>query len=183
VEKLQLRRDFPTNPLIKTYDALWESCRSIGPLQLLFLEIFKLVDTFWSFVISKAGSRNWNGRRRRGCRVRVHVNASFFFWPRVEPRAPRRTDASAPPRWAARVVASPPRSFARTPRPGMHHTRFRDTRPRTRTSRDLSACARLAGSCHCVVQVVLVLVEKSFSCYVKPSHHRFLSARHCSDLA
>jgi hypothetical protein len=79
VEKLQLRRDFPTNPLIKTYDALWESCRSIAPLQLLILEFFKLVDTFSSFVILKTGSRNWNGRRRRRRRARVRADASFFL--------------------------------------------------------------------------------------------------------
>jgi hypothetical protein len=50
---------FPDKPLIKTYVALWESCRSIAPLQLLFSEIFKFVDTFWSFVISKTKSWNW----------------------------------------------------------------------------------------------------------------------------
>jgi hypothetical protein len=72
------------------------------------------------------------------------------------------------------AVGPPPRSFARTPRPGMHHAGFRNTRPRTWTPRGLRACARLAGSCPGVVQVVLMLVEKSSSFYVKPNHHCFL---------
>jgi hypothetical protein len=57
-EFCQLRPTFPDKPLIKTYDALCESCRSIASLQILFLEIFKCVDTFWSFIISKSVSRN-----------------------------------------------------------------------------------------------------------------------------
>jgi hypothetical protein len=58
--------------LIKTYDTLCESCRSIAPLQLLFLEFFKLVGTFWSFAILKRlkQNRTWDGwRRRRAQRV------------------------------------------------------------------------------------------------------------------
>jgi hypothetical protein len=53
--KLQLQHDFPTNLLIKTYVALWESCRCIVPLQLLFLEIFKLHSKFLSYAILKTG--------------------------------------------------------------------------------------------------------------------------------
>jgi hypothetical protein len=63
--------------LIKTYISLWESCRSIAPLQLLVLEIFEYVDTFWSFIISKTGSRNWNGRRRRELSARARAPAFF----------------------------------------------------------------------------------------------------------
>jgi hypothetical protein len=55
VEKLQLWPMFPGKRLIKTYDGLWESCRSIAPLQLCFLEIFDLVVTFGSYAISKQG--------------------------------------------------------------------------------------------------------------------------------
>jgi hypothetical protein len=56
--------------LIKTYVALWESCRSIAPLQLSFLEIFNLVGTFWSYAISKQAK--WNEKRpeRRNARPR-----------------------------------------------------------------------------------------------------------------
>jgi hypothetical protein len=53
----KLRSRFPNsstrfcpNPLIKTYSALCESRRSIAPLQLLFLEIFK----FYSKLLSSA---------------------------------------------------------------------------------------------------------------------------------
>jgi hypothetical protein len=58
VENLQLRSAFLGKPLIKTYVALRESCRSIAPLQLCFWEIFHLVDDFWSFAISKRAKRN-----------------------------------------------------------------------------------------------------------------------------
>jgi hypothetical protein len=68
---------FPDKRLIKTYDALWESFRSIAPLQLLFLEIFEYVDTFWSYGVLKAGSRNLNGRRRRGHRATARAST---FW-------------------------------------------------------------------------------------------------------
>jgi hypothetical protein len=61
VEKLQLRPTFPGKPLIKTYVALWESCRSIVSLQLSFLEIFDLVVTFASYAILKPGK--WNKTR------------------------------------------------------------------------------------------------------------------------
>jgi hypothetical protein len=83
MEKLQLQDDFPTNLLIKTYDALCESCRSIAPLQLLFLEIFEYIDTLWSFVISKTGSRNWNGQRCRRRRARARMRTSVFTLPRI----------------------------------------------------------------------------------------------------
>jgi hypothetical protein len=58
VEKLQLWPTFPDKRLIKTYDALLESCRSMAPLQLCSLEIFDLVVTFGSYAISKQGK--WN---------------------------------------------------------------------------------------------------------------------------
>jgi hypothetical protein len=74
--------DVPRQTVDQNIRRLWESCRSIAPLQLLFLEIFKFVDNFWSFVISKAGPRNKNERWRRAAeparacarpRHRVHV--------------------------------------------------------------------------------------------------------------
>jgi hypothetical protein len=89
MDNLQLRPTFPDKRLIKTYDALWESCRSIAPLQLLFLEIFKFVDNFWSFVISKAGPRNKNGRRRRAA---APARASAASRPRGDQTLVRCTD-------------------------------------------------------------------------------------------
>jgi hypothetical protein len=73
VEKLQLRPTFPDKPLIKTYVALWESCRSIAPLQLSFLEIFNLVGTFWSYAISKQAK--WNKKRPERRRRRTASRA------------------------------------------------------------------------------------------------------------
>jgi hypothetical protein len=64
-ELLHLRRVFPFKLNIKTYVALCESCRSIAPLQLLVLDIFKLVDTFESYTFLKLGSGNEKRRRRR----------------------------------------------------------------------------------------------------------------------
>jgi hypothetical protein len=55
-EFCQLRPTFPDKPLIETYVALWESCRSIAPLQLLSLEIFDLVVTFGGCAILKTGT-------------------------------------------------------------------------------------------------------------------------------
>jgi hypothetical protein len=52
-EFCQLRPTFPDKPLLKHHVALCESCRFIAPLQLLFLEIFKFVGTFWGFAILK----------------------------------------------------------------------------------------------------------------------------------
>jgi hypothetical protein len=52
-EFCQLRPTFPDKPLLKHHVALCESCRFIAPVQLLFLEIFKFVGTFKSFVILK----------------------------------------------------------------------------------------------------------------------------------
>jgi hypothetical protein len=82
-EFCQLRPTFPDKPLIKTYIALWESCRSIAPLQLCFLEIFEFVDDFWSFAISKRPKRNktWAGRRRH--RALMHARAFQTRRPRV----------------------------------------------------------------------------------------------------
>jgi hypothetical protein len=103
---------------------------------------------------------------------RARASAAPATWhPRDAPVYGRPRHLRGGPRTA---VGPPPRSFARTPRPGMHHAEFRNTRPRTRMLRGLRACARLAGSCPGVIQVVLVLVEKSSPFYVKPSHHRFL---------
>jgi hypothetical protein len=48
VEKLHLLHVFPVDLLIKAYVTLCESCRSIAPLQLLFLENFNLFGTFWN---------------------------------------------------------------------------------------------------------------------------------------
>jgi hypothetical protein len=81
---------FPTNPLIKTYDALCESCRSIVSLQLLFLENFNLVGTFWSLGFLKPGKWNEN-RVGRHSRV-VHVCEPSACPPRVVTSALRRTD-------------------------------------------------------------------------------------------
>jgi hypothetical protein len=88
VEKLSLQHIFPTNLLIKTYVALCESCRSIAPLQLLFLEIFKFVDNFWSFAISKRLKRNRtrDGRRRRAPSVsRARLDRAAMCCPRDSP--------------------------------------------------------------------------------------------------
>jgi hypothetical protein len=76
-EFCQLRPTFPDTPLLKHHVAHWESCRSIAPLQLLVLEIFKCVDTFTGFIVLKTGA--WNGymHRRRsrppGAPARDHV--------------------------------------------------------------------------------------------------------------
>jgi hypothetical protein len=95
MEKLQLRPTFPDKPLIKTYDALWESCRSIAPLQLLFLENFDLLVNFGSYAISKQGKWNRAGSRR-------------YRVPRVVRAFLRRTDASAPPLWTRAPWFPPP---------------------------------------------------------------------------
>jgi hypothetical protein len=95
VEKLQLRPTFPDKPLIKTYVALWESCRSIAPLQLLYLENFDLVVTFGSYAISKQGKWNRAGSRRHRM-------------PRVVRAFLRRTNASAPPLWTRTPWFPPP---------------------------------------------------------------------------
>jgi hypothetical protein len=55
LEILKVQQVFPKNLFIKTYVSLCESCRAIVPLQLLFLEIFKLVVTFWSLAFSNMG--------------------------------------------------------------------------------------------------------------------------------
>jgi hypothetical protein len=110
VEKLQLWPTFPDKPLIKTYVALWESCRSIAPLQLLFLEIFKCVNIFKSYTILKLGKWNENVHRRRrhlpgarsppapitcrSCRRWCTVASGFSQCTRAHPR-PLRT-LSAP---------------------------------------------------------------------------------------
>jgi hypothetical protein len=94
VENLQLRLTFPDKPLIKTYDALWESCRSIAPLRLLFLEIFKLYSRKSSFTSLKLAKRNENGpERRRRCAAS-----------RARPRPPRH--ASLPPIPGIRTLES-----------------------------------------------------------------------------
>jgi hypothetical protein len=73
--------DVPRQTVDKTYVALWESCRSIAPLQLLFLEIFKFVDNFWSFAISKRHKRNrtGDGRRRRSSQAASRARLRFGF--------------------------------------------------------------------------------------------------------
>jgi hypothetical protein len=100
VEKLQLRRDFPTNLLIKTYVSLWKSCRSIAPLQLLFLEIFKFYSKILRFAFSKGAAPNKNEHPcvglafwRHGRRSRArHVSPAY-------PSGVRTLDA---PWWAER---------------------------------------------------------------------------------
>jgi hypothetical protein len=104
------------------------------------------------------------------CRARASA-APATWRPRDAPVCGRPRHLRGGPRT---TVDPPPRFFARTPHPGMHHVGFRNTRPRTRRPRGLRAFARLAGGCPGVIQVVLVLVEKLSSFYVKPSHHRFL---------
>jgi hypothetical protein len=71
VEKLQLRRDFPPNPLIKTYVSLWGSCRSIAPLQLLFLEIFKFYSRILRFAFLKGAKPNESEHPCTGSRSRA----------------------------------------------------------------------------------------------------------------
>jgi hypothetical protein len=102
VEKLQLQHDFPTNLLIKTYDTLCESCRSIAPLQLLFLENFNLVATFWSITFLNRAKPNQRSAT-----------------------APSRS--RAPERGAVRVGHMP-----RTRWSGAQASRVRLPRPRTR---------------------------------------------------
>jgi hypothetical protein len=57
-EFCQLQPTFPDKPLLKHHVALCESCRSVVPLQLLFFEIFDLVDVLGSFLFLKIGSQN-----------------------------------------------------------------------------------------------------------------------------
>jgi hypothetical protein len=74
-EFCQLRPTFPDKPLIKTYVALWECCRSVALIQLLFLENFDLVDIFGSYAISKMlkWNREWGGQRSRCAQVRTRA--------------------------------------------------------------------------------------------------------------
>jgi hypothetical protein len=97
VEKLQLRPTFPDKPLIKIYVALWESCRSIAPLQLLFLEIFKYVDIFKNYAILKTGTWSGSMRRHRPARARAICQR------RSHAAHARCTDASTPPLWTTRT--------------------------------------------------------------------------------
>jgi hypothetical protein len=110
VENLQLRPTFPGKPLIKTYDALWESCRSIAHLQLLFLEIFKFVDNFWSFAISKRLKRN----KLVTSDIVAAPSASRASGPR-QPRGfralPRRTDVPGVSAMDPRTAVDPPPVF------------------------------------------------------------------------
>jgi hypothetical protein len=59
--------------LIKTYDTLCESCRSIAPLQLLVLETFHLVDNYGSYAFFrgvkdlKTGSSDVHTAPEREC--------------------------------------------------------------------------------------------------------------------
>jgi hypothetical protein len=87
VEKLQLRSTFPDKPLIKTYVALWESCRFIAPLQLLFLENFDLVVTFGRYAISKQGKWNRAGPVSRPHRTLARPRATASCVTR-RPRVP-----------------------------------------------------------------------------------------------
>jgi hypothetical protein len=78
---LEFQRVFSTNQLIKTYVTLCESCRSIAPLQLLFLDIFKYDDTFWSFIILKTESRNKIGSGDIDVALaRAHVRVVVSTW-------------------------------------------------------------------------------------------------------
>jgi hypothetical protein len=88
----------------------------MAPLQLCFLEIFKFVGNFWSFVISKAGPRNKNGRRRRAAapthacarpRHRAHVASARCSGVRMHESlrcGPARASTAPrlPPRYAPR---------------------------------------------------------------------------------
>jgi hypothetical protein len=78
---LEFQRVFSTNPLIKTYVTLCQSCRSIAPLQILFLDIFEYDDTFWSFIISKRESRNKIGSGDiDAAPARAHVRDVASTW-------------------------------------------------------------------------------------------------------
>jgi hypothetical protein len=126
VENLQLRSAFPGKPLIKTYVALRESCRSIAPLQLCFWEIFNLVDDFWSFAISKTVKRNRNGRRHRAAApARVRGSAPTwrpspgpaYGWPRRLRCGPSRDRGALRrpgPLWMPRPGSGPRRGKAPT---------------------------------------------------------------------
>jgi hypothetical protein len=111
VEKLQLRPTFPGKPLIKTYVAPWESCRSIAPLQLLFLEIFKYVDIFKSYAILKTGTWSGSVRRRRPAGARAICQRRS----RAAHARRRCTDASTPTLWTMRTpwrLLTPRASYA-----------------------------------------------------------------------
>jgi hypothetical protein len=93
VENLQLRPTFPDKRLIKTYDALWESCRSIAPLQLLCLEIFNLIATLGSYVFLNLRKWNKTGTRRRHHLALARARPRPAAWPRGARGGVRRTDA------------------------------------------------------------------------------------------
>jgi hypothetical protein len=118
MEKLQLRPTFPDKPLIKTYVALCESCRSIAPLQLLFLEIFKLVVTFLSFAFAKM--LKWN--KRRAADAVAAPRASCARYGRAGHVASARPSSVRKPRHLRggprTVVGFPPRLSPSTPRLG-----------------------------------------------------------------
>jgi hypothetical protein len=97
-EFCQLRPTFPDKPLIKAYVALWESCTSIAPLQLLSLEFFKCVDIFGSYTILNDGCWNRNGCQRRRCDVQS-ARTSEPFHPRGVRDSVRCMDPSVAPRW------------------------------------------------------------------------------------
>jgi hypothetical protein len=129
MEKLQLRPTFPGKPLIKTCVALRESCRSIAPLQLLFLKIFKLVVTFSSFAFvkmlkwNKRGAANAVAAPRASC-ARCgragHVASAHPFGVR-KPRHLRGGPRT--------VVGSPPRLFPPYTAPRLRPHRTGATRP------------------------------------------------------
>jgi hypothetical protein len=130
VEKLQLRPTFPYKPLIKTYVTLWESCRSIAPLRLLFLEIFHLVGNFRSYGILKTESRiefgRWCPRALLQCAARADA-----FWTSPTTWRPRIAPAYGQP-WRLRgrpqtgCGPSAPSAY-RTPRLGIGRPTWRHT--------------------------------------------------------
>jgi hypothetical protein len=144
VENLQLRPTFPDKPLIKTYVALWESCRSIAPLQLLFLEIFKFVDNFWTFAISKRLKRN----KLVTGDVVAAPSASRVSGPR-RPRGfralPQRTDVPGVSAMDPRTAVDPPPVFLLCAAPSRPNAL--QAEPRARASARPRACSgQLASS-------------------------------------
>jgi hypothetical protein len=122
VEKLQLQHDFPTNLLVKTYDALCESCRTIAPLKLLFLEIFLLVGNFENQYAELNTSRATSSPRQSAS---AHASKIEIALPCADSCRCRHTDAPPCPLWT--------------------HARPRTLRPNQAALHRVNSHARLAG--------------------------------------
>jgi hypothetical protein len=132
-EILNVQRVFPTNLSRQTYVALCESCRSIAPLQLLYLEIFHLVGYLWSYGILKTVSRNDFGRwRRKVAPQRVVRARAQTAPPRVVPALLRCTDAVNLSPWTRASSLGPPPTPLPVRRSQAAHATSRGPMPATR---------------------------------------------------